>query len=257
MENCMSIIVDGENLANYGFSVAERPSIPTPTRELKEVKVPNHLGSYVRRLGFEDVDFTVTLQYLDAEHDDETFAFTNVFYTVRGLLLDATRLELTSDPGLYYIVQSVDLGDAENDMTEYGEFDAKFRVRPFARPNDDSLVITGNDGERYILNDGTTDARPVITLDSLGGGAGIIINDEEFNVINIDPTNPEVKAGDTVVLDSDRGVVYVANDDGSVKHIIEWGYSKHNFPVLKTGGNKVKVNGSYSSEAHIERGVLY
>ncbi|TKM04822.1 phage tail protein, partial [Enterococcus faecium] len=77
------------------------------------------LGGLVQDYSFEDMSITLHYNYLEDVEDHQ--AFKQSFYIMRHWLNYAKKLEFYDDPNVYYVIQTNDIWDAENDIVESGE----------------------------------------------------------------------------------------------------------------------------------------
>ncbi|HCR3244377.1 TPA: phage tail protein, partial [Enterococcus faecium] len=135
MTDCIHSIIDGFPDYLHKLALAERPTIPSPKRQRVETSVLGRLGGLVQDYSFEDMSFTLHYNYLEDAEDHQ--AFKQSFYIMRHWLNYAKKLEFSDDPNVYYVIQTIDIGDAENDIVEWGEFDVNITAKPFARVQED------------------------------------------------------------------------------------------------------------------------
>ncbi|MDO2162534.1 hypothetical protein Q2430_27395, partial [Escherichia coli] len=64
----------------------------------------------------------------------------------------AKKLEFSDDPNVYYVIQTIDIGDAENDIVEWGDFDVNITAKPFARVQEDVPITVDKPQSFNLLN---------------------------------------------------------------------------------------------------------
>lgn len=180
-EDCVALILDDIPSYYWRIGVADRPNVPTPERQAMTTSVLGRLGEYREYFSFNDMELTITLNYLEDVEDFK--AFKAQFYSVRKWLLDGQRLSFSDEPDVYYIVKGVSVGDATNDVIEYGEFDVTFTLAPFARVYEDEPIrlATSATGDVPILVETIENSYPLIVFTATVTNPEFRIND--FGVI--------------------------------------------------------------------------
>lgn len=247
------VIIDGTDMATYNICAKERPKIPTPTRQyIKQENVYSYTGSNITAAGWEDMDIQIDFNYLEPIQDDQ-MSFRRAFFQIRAALLNAERLQFSDDLEVYYKIKQVDIGDAANDIAEYGEFTVKFTCAPFGQFETERLVFQHNrqlaNGVNYynsevILNDGITASFPSIRIETknttnLKNVSFEILqpNGDSVWSMNLDsfPNDPNK----TLVIDSEKSLVYLEYMVGS-KLVVEEAWKLTNmrgFPSFLVGSN--------------------
>lgn len=239
MSDCITSIIDGFPDYLHKLALAERPAIPSPKRQRVETTVMGRLGGLVQEYSFEDMSFTLHYNYLEEVDDHQ--AFKQSFYIMRHWLNYAKKLEFSDDPNVYYIVQSIDIGDAENSIVEWGEFEVDVTVKPFARVHED-LPITLNSPKTFqLLNNSLEESYPKIVITPSGTVCQFVLNDYVFAFEGL-------TANKDVVIDSELMLCYSEQTDGDIIDMSNK-MKTMQYPTLKvninqfvcTGLNKIQI----------------
>lgn len=163
-EDCIAVILDDFPSYYWKLGVKDRPAIPTPERQTIVTSVMGRLGEYRENFSFNDMKYTLAFTYLEDVLDYK--AFKAQFYAIRKWLLEGQRLTFSDEPDLYYIVKGVEIGDALNDLVEYGEFEVTLTLAPFGRVYDDQpiTIATPTTGDIEILVETLENAYPLISF---------------------------------------------------------------------------------------------
>ncbi|KXI14670.1 phage tail component protein [Peptostreptococcus anaerobius] len=113
------------DLASKGFCIKERPHIPTTKARVESIDVQGRDGSLHIDKGYEDIDISVELNILDDKMQSR-------IREVKGLIFDCDKILFSDDEHFCYIVNSVTIGDIENEVNYYGSFEVTFNCRPFS-----------------------------------------------------------------------------------------------------------------------------
>ena len=113
------------DLSKMGFCIKERPSIPTPERVIEAITIPGRDGDLHIEKGLKDIDINVNLNYMG---DD----LQNVVRKVKSYLLDCDKIIFSDDPDFCYLVNFTKVGDIENEVNFYGDFEVTFNCRPLS-----------------------------------------------------------------------------------------------------------------------------
>ena len=156
---------------------------------------------------FEDMSFTLHYNYLEDVEDHQ--AFKQSFYIMRHWLNYAKKLEFSDDPNVYYVIQTIDIGDAENDIVEWGEFDVNITAKPFARVQEDVPITVDKPQSFSLLNNSLEESFPKIIITPSATSCQFILNDYVFSFEGL-------VVGTDVVIDSDLMLCYEEQSDGDI-----------------------------------------
>ncbi|EOS7873562.1 phage tail protein [Enterococcus hirae] len=207
MTDCIHSIIDGFPDYLHKLALAERPTIPSPKRQRVETSVLGRLGGLVQDYSFEDMSFTLHYNYLEDVEDHQ--AFKQSFYIMRHWLNYAKKLEFSDDPNVYYVIQTIDIGDAENDIVEWGEFDVNITVKPFARVQEDVPITVDKPQSFNLLNNSLEESFPKIIITPSATSCQFILNDYVFSFEGL-------VVGTDIVIDSDLMLCYEEQSDGDI-----------------------------------------
>ncbi|HAR0389769.1 TPA: phage tail protein, partial [Enterococcus faecium] len=121
----------------------------------------------------------------------------------------AKKLEFSDDPNVYYVIQTIDIGDAENDIVEWGEFDVNITAKPFARVQEDVPITVDKPQSFNLLNNSLEESFPKIIITPSATSCQFILNDYVFSFEGL-------VAGTDVVIDSDLMLCYEEQSDGDI-----------------------------------------
>ncbi|MDP8591566.1 phage tail protein, partial [Enterococcus lactis] len=145
--------------------------------------------------------------YLEDVEDHQ--AFKQSFYIMRHWLNYAKKLEFSDDPNVYYVIQTIDIGDAENDIVEWGEFDVNITAKPFARVQEDVPITVDKPQSFSLLNNSLEESFPKIIITPSATSCQFILNDYVFNFEGL-------VVGTDIVIDSDLMLCYEEQSDGDI-----------------------------------------
>lgn len=207
LTDCVNVIIDGFPDYLHKLSLAERPAIPSPKRQIDTTQVKGRLGSLVRRYSYEDIEFSLNFNYL--EEVEEYQSFKEKFYIIRNWLNQAKELQFSDEPNIKYIIQNIDIEDAENDIIEWGSFTAKVTCKPFGRLVEDVPIIVNQPKTVELLNNAFTDSYPLLILTPSQVNCTIVVNDKRFIFQGI-------TVGQDIYIDSELMLVYTKQADGDI-----------------------------------------
>lgn len=260
MSDRPSVFLNGIESSTFKICLAERPKIPSPKR-LQAIGDSqfSQRGSYRANTGWGDITINLKFNYLE-DIEDTGATFRMAFGSIRATLYNTVRLEFNDDVNAYYIVKHVDIGDAENDIVEYGEFSVAFTCAPFGYLNDDGDALrfqfkkTNNiSGDTirtmYLENDGFYDCFPTIRILYTGAITSLGLPELHLqpvlhgNEINRDPNYiwdmklKEWKPNFDLIIDSENTMVYwsdIRNPNGVYMDASK-DVTMKNFPQMGVG----------------------
>ena len=190
------------------------------------IHIDKPLGSRIISITFE-AKFSNDEERADAQSRVAQWLFTRQF----------TKLELSDEPGLYYMAKVLDDSDLDPEYFQ-AEFEIVFTCHPlkFGTEHDKNLFTNSLGG--VFTNPGTYDSRGIFTITPTTNADSfeLSVNDA---VISYDG---EVVAGDTVTVDS-KSLELRLNGDLMIMEVS--GY----FPIIKPGSNELVVN--VQSDIHV------
>ena len=239
-------IIDNISCQSYRLCVVDRPPVPSPKIKYTEINVKGRNGSYYEKYGYEDIDYKLTFNYLE---EPETGTFKLQMRKIRHWLYAAERLELSDEPDVYYEVKKVEIGDAENDIVEFGYFDVTFTLAPFAKIIEISpleFVKTASNLEVVFDNRTIVNSEPKIAIYG-SGDCSIYVNDgEPIKFTGIEGS---------IIIDSERKLTYKTDSSGT--HINQSSkQSSNTYPELVPGDNAFLLIGSSITKVEIWRNAL-
>ncbi|PHB90658.1 phage tail protein [Bacillus wiedmannii] len=206
--------IDNELATNYGLYVLKRPVIPTAKRNVEFIKVPGRHGALTKKGEYEDVLLSIKFNVL--EHDN----IKRLIRQAKFWLLNGKTLFFTDDD-VYRKIKNVEIGNIENEIEEYGEFEVSFTFDPFEYVITAPIEIMQSD---VVLNIGTFESEPRFEIYG-SGDIKLTINDNPFLIQNV--TN-------SVVIDSELLTAY----SGTVPMRTIGG-----FPIFQVGENTIQWSG--------------
>lgn len=155
----MEVLLDDVSIKTIGLSLTERPEIPTAEQEVEYVEVEGRDSSLVRKMDFKDVSQPFTFSFLDK---------TNVRQKVREIrawLSDKKKLSISDDPGIFRLIQHIEMSSTINDINVYGRVELNITFDPFEYIEVESMTLNepGN-----FNNPGTYFSNPKITVYGTG-----------------------------------------------------------------------------------------
>ena len=207
IDDCITVTIDGFPDYLHKLSLAERPSIPSPERQVDVTQVKGRLGSLYQHYSFNDIDFKLTFYYLEEVEDYQ--AFKEKFYIIRQWLYNATWVQFSDEPNIKYIVNNVSISDAENDIIEYGSFDVDITVAPFGRVVEDVPIVVENTRTFQVLNNSLQRSYPKIIITPLKTSCDILLNETRFSFTDL-------TVGSPITIDSQLMLVYEEQADGDI-----------------------------------------
>lgn len=211
----MEIIINGTT--NDMVKIYERPPIPTPEQDVEHIQIRGRDGSLTKKHGYKDIPIPVIFNLMEESAKDE-------LRYIKSWILGAQTI-LFSDDTVYYQVKSVDVGDIENDIEEYGLFTVTFTCAPFQYMDMPALKKTT---PFTLITPGTYKSLPKIKVTG-SGSVTLTINGRSFQMTLTDHIN----------IDSELGYTYrgTAGMDNKVNGEL---------PYLDPGTNIITWSGTVS-----------
>ncbi|MBO0459833.1 hypothetical protein JZO77_24190 [Enterococcus hulanensis] len=254
IDDRISVIIDGFPSDYWHICLTERPSIPTPERQVQVDEILGKMGSFYTKFGYNDMTVDLTFNFLEDVIDYKSWK--SQFPHVRKWLSDGHRLEFSDDKGVYYIMHNVLFGkDVLNDMIEYGEFTVTAILAPFARVQEDEPIDLLPNGEiptyfqTKVFNASIENSYPIIKAITANRGFVFAITDSEGveTVLAVYPPSTGYPTGQVeYTVDCERKLMYYKHPvTGALVYFgdIEDG---DEFPILPSGESLITFNGNNS-----------
>lgn len=239
-------IIDNVSCRSYRLCVVGRPKVPSPKLKYQQHDVYGHNGAYYDKNGYEDVPYTLTFNYLE---EPEVGTFKYQMRKIRQWLYKAERLELSDEPDIFYTIKKVEIGDAENDIVEFGYFDVTFTLAPFAKVIENSPLeyTKGTENLEVVFdNRSIINSEPKIILYGSGDCTVYLNSGEAFGFTAID---------ESITIDSERKLTYKTDSNGA--HMNQSAKQSSNaYPELVAGDNTLVVVGAGITKVEIWRNAL-
>ncbi|MBJ8054694.1 phage tail family protein [Bacillus cereus] len=203
---------------DYHICMVERPDIPTAKEKIEFIEVPGREnGSLTKKNGYEDVTFKVNFNLLEDEN------IKPLLRRIKAWLMRAKILSFTDD-NVYRKIKSVEIGDINNEIEEYGQFEVTFISDPYEyaieQPLEFNTAIT-------IINYGTLHSLPKFNIYG-SGTITIQINGQSFQLKDV---------SNSIVVDSDLKECYSGTTPMNNKMVGD-------FPTFKEGENTISWAGT-------------
>lgn len=260
LSNTPEIYLDGTSSTVYNICLQERPKIPSPQRLQTVNDNPfSQRGSFRSNSGWGDINIKVKFNYLE-DISVSGVSFRMAFAKIRSVLFNTKKIDFNDEVNAYYVVKTVDIDDAENDIIEYGSFDVTFTCSPFAYLNDDDDPIEyefrktdtspiNTKRVLYLENDGFYDCFPTVTIKYEGANVNADLPaltlqpTRQDNEISTDPDYIwsfkllRWKTGYDLVVDSEKTLVYWKQETASSIDILDASsdVDMKTFPQMRLG----------------------
>ncbi|MGF3214613.1 phage tail protein [Facklamia sp. P12945] len=213
-----------EQLSHYNLCLAERPDIPGAEREIiYHANIDQYDGALTEYGAWKNRQIDLLINILEEGLKPKLREF-------RGMLLmkQSFTLSFSDDPNFYYIVKGFDLSNIKNEHLLKGEFNIPVVLDPFEYYKFPSTATGTNSIE--IRNHGTYFALPIIKLT----GTGQIILNINGQIMTIKDLNGQA------VIDCEKLEFY----DELTPNKRSFKIFTQEFPVMKTGVNKITASGA-------------
>jgi len=130
MRATFHIFYNGESCKDVGLSIISRPTIPTPQREYKTIKVEGRDGElHVDKGTYQDISITIGFNFVSKNPD----IWAQDLRRVKKWLYNGkdNRLILSDDPEYYYMVKRAEMTDSERAARRIGKFKIKFTCEAY------------------------------------------------------------------------------------------------------------------------------
>ncbi|TKH80021.1 phage tail protein [Bacillus cereus] len=203
---------------NYHLCMVDRPNIPTAKKKVEFIEIDGReSGALTKEKGYEDVEFTVEFNLLEDEN------IKPLLRKIKAWIMSAKIVSFTDDY-VYRKIKSVEIGDIENEIEEYGKFQVTFKSDPYEYAIEQPFTLTT---PATIMNQGTLHSLPKLTIYGTGN-ITIQINGISFQIKGVTPA---------VIVDSDLMECYYNTTPMNDKMVGK-------FPIFKEGENTISWTGS-------------
>lgn len=157
------------SVTNLGIRVLEPPALPTTTQIIDQIEVAGRAGTLTRAVGW--VDQTITIRCAITNTPDGTVL--ESFRSLRALCAGSvpgvgpiTRLDLSTNPGVYYKVKHTAFTELTRLASSWWEFTITFTCEPFSYQAGVRPITLTESGQ--VVNPTMVLAEPVITVYGTG-----------------------------------------------------------------------------------------
>lgn len=151
----MDVRINNKLARDYHLCMVARPNIPTAKKKVEFIEVEGReSGALTKVKGYEDVTFTIEFNALEDEN------IKPLIRKIKAWLMNAKELSFTDDY-VYRKIKSVEIGDIDNEIEEYGKFEVTFISDPYEYSIEQPFEITA---PVTIANQGTLHSLPKITI---------------------------------------------------------------------------------------------
>ena len=183
------------------------------------IHIDKPLGSRIVSITFE-AKFSNDEERADVQSKVAQWLFTRQF----------TKLELSDEPGLYYMAKVLDDSDLDPEYFQ-AEFEIVFTCQPLkfgAKHSED--ILTG-DTEGTLVNPGTYNSPVVFTIKPIASMESLVLTVNGVTISYDGEINPD----DEVTIDSES-LEFRVNGDLMIMEVS--GY----FPIIEPGNNTIEIN---------------
>lgn len=218
----LDIILDGVKASSFGLIVQDRPVISTAKERVEYITVEGRDGQLTKKTGYDNREYEITFTLADNVQLKSAIRKSKAFF------FNKKKLSYSDDASVYQIVNNIEIGDIENQLSDVGYFSVKFNVDPFDYAITSTQSFTSS--PITITNTGTYLSRPLIKIN----GSGNV-------VLTVNGISCQFKGlTNGIVLDCELEEAY-------------WGlatnmnnYMSGDFPTLKPGVNSIVFSGTVS-----------
>lgn len=219
-----------DSYSDFGIRILEPPAIPTTQRIVEDIEVEGRAGTLTREKGWADQSITVHCAITNAHDMTALEMFRHLRAVCEGTVASVgriERLELSSNPGVFYTVKHIDVSDLTKLTSHWWDFTVTFTCQPFnylSRVQPITLTASGQ-----VVNPCLVTAEPVITV----YGSGTL-------TINIGDIMHTVKSpSGQVTIDTPRKICHVAGN-------IQTDALIGDFPILAPMSNQISLGAGIS-----------
>lgn len=212
---------DIESTEIKGLMICELPPITKPKMRVQETLIDGVDGSIIEELGYEPYDKKLQIGLANKFDIDEVIKY----FTGEG------NVTFSNEPDKYYKAKIIEQIDYER-LLRYRTASVIFRVQPYKYELYENSVIITESGKN-VNNNGLEESKPIMKITG-SGTIELLIND----LLVFRYTFPEDET--EVVIDSERQDAYLGA-------VLKNRNMTGDFPVLKSGSNKVSWTGTITS----------
>ncbi|PFM49570.1 phage tail protein [Bacillus cereus] len=214
----LDIRIDNELGRDYHICMVDRPLIPTAKEKVEFIDIPGReSGSLTKKNGFNDVEFKINFNVLEDENVKP------LLRRIKAWIRKAKIISFTDD-NVYRKIKSVEIGNIDNEIEEYGQFEVTFKSDPYEYVIEQPIELVAG---MSIMNYGTTYSLPKFTITG-NGTITVYVNGIGFQIKDV---------VNSVVIDSDAMLCYSGTFPMDNKMI-------GNYPKLKEGENTISWTGN-------------
>ncbi|MCI6583586.1 MAG: hypothetical protein MSC45_00765 [Mobiluncus sp.] len=217
----------------FGIRILEPIPIPTTQRVVEQIEVDGRAGTLTCELGWEDQNIEIHCAISGINGKSGLEMYRNFAAFTAGtipLMSTITRLELSTNPGVYYKVKHIQLSETTRLTSALWEFTITFTCEPFTYLTGIEPITLTASGQ--VVNPGLVTAEPVITV----YGTGTL-------TFRINDTTHTVKSpAGQVTIDSARKMCHVAGN-------IQTDALIGGFPILQPMSNQITLGTGISKLA--------
>lgn len=207
----------------FNIMVANDIEIPNINESIERISIDGRSGDLIIKNGtYQDREINLKCKIVDME------AFWSQWDEINNWLTNVEDNKLYIDrDDRYYKVKYVEVGTIKKNTNKDGEFTIKFIVDPFLYDINGESVSIKTKNEFNINNFCDFEVEPVFKIFGTGN-INVNVNGEEFTIKNIN---------EYIIVDSSKMLCYKETTN-MLSNMFG------NFPVLKIGTNKIKLDGN-------------
>ncbi|MDD7465530.1 MAG: hypothetical protein PUK59_04765 [Actinomycetaceae bacterium] len=210
---------------SFAVRILEPPAIPTTQRIVEDIEVEGRAGTLTREKGWADQTITIHCAITATQSNTALQMFRNLRALCEGtvaLMGRMNRLELSTNPGVFYKVKHIDFSDLTRLTSSWWDFTVTFTCEPFCyQVGVQPMTLTASG---QVVNPCLVAAEPVITV----YGSGTL-------TLKIGSVTHTVKSpGGQVTIDTPRKICHVA---GKLQTDALIG----DFPILQPMSNQITL----------------
>lgn len=210
---------------SFGIRILEPPAIPTTGRIVEDIEVEGRAGTLTREKGWADQRITIHCAITATQSTTALQMFRSLRALCEGTVASVgriERLELSTNPGVFYKVKHIDFSDLTRLTSSWWDFTVTFTCQPFCYQVGVQPITLTTSGQ--VVNPCLVAAEPVITV----YGTGSL-------TLTINGTTYTVKSpGEQVTIDTPRKICHVAGN-------IQTDALIGDFPILAPMSNQITL----------------
>ncbi len=214
-----------DSYSDFGIRILEPPAIPTTQRKVEDIEVEGRAGTLTREKGWADQRITVHCAITATQSNTAPQMFRSLRAVCAGTVASVgriERLELSTNPGVFYTVKHIDFSHLTRLTGLWWDFTVTFTCQPFNYIIEAEPITLTTSGQ--VVNPCLVAAEPVITI----YGSGTL-------TIAISSVTHTVKSpGGQVTIDTPRKICHVAGN-------IQTDALIGDFPILAPMSNPITL----------------